>query len=131
MNSKNKSAGRLVHASAVSKLKQQKHYPSYAACSQGRFNRFFLPNPIGVLHRLGFSVEKTNTKGYFTIRCPFHKDGNERTASLNLHQTTGHYRCHACGAKGNNILTFYMNITGKSFIAAAKELGGWEVRYDK
>lgn len=32
---------------------------------------------------------------------------------MNLHKTSGHYRCHACGAKGSDILAFYMNITGK------------------
>jgi hypothetical protein len=131
MNHKNKSARRLVHAPAGSNLKQRRHYPSYAPYPQGRFNQFFLPNPIQILHQLGLPAEKTNAKGYFKLRCPFHKNGNEKNPSLNLHKTTGHYRCHACGAKGSNILAFYMNITGKSFATATKELGIWGNQYDK
>lgn len=130
MNHKNKTAERLIHASAAVNQKQRAHYRGYSRSSQGRFNRLRLPNPINVLHRLGFLTKKANSKGYLKLRCPFHKDGNETTPSLNLHNTSGHYRCHACGAKGSDILAFYMNITGKSFVAAAKELGAWEVKND-
>lgn len=131
MNTKNKTAERLIHASAAANLKHHTYYLGYIRPTQGRFNRFYLPSPIKVLHQLGFVIEKTNSKGYLKLRCPFHKDGNEKTPSLNLHNTSGHYRCHACGAKGKDILAFYMNLTGKSFVEAAKELGAWEVKHDR
>lgn len=129
MNQKTKPAECLAHTTAANQ-KVHTYYRYKTPIAQGRFNRF-LPNPTHVLSMLGFSVEKTNAKGYFNLRCPFHKDGNERTASLNLHKSTGHYRCHACGAKGGDILAFYMNVTGKSFVTSAKELGVWEIKYGK
>ncbi len=131
MNHKTKTAERPIHASAAVNQNQRAYYRGYSRSSQERFNRLRLPNPINVLHQLGFLTEKANSKGYLKLRCPFHKYGNEKAPSLNLHKTSGHYRCHACGAKGSNILTFYMNITGKSFVTAAKELGAWEVEYDR
>jgi len=131
MTTKNKTAERLIHASAAVNLKHHTHYLGYARPTQGRFNRSRLPNPIDVLHQLDIITEKANSKGYLKLRCPFHKDGNEKTPSLNLHKTTGHYRCHACGTKGTDILAFYMGITDKSFVEAAKDLGVWEVKHDR
>lgn len=107
------------------------YYRGYSRSSKGKFNRLNLPEPILVIHQLGLEIEKTNSKGYFQLRCPFHKKGNEKTPSLNLHKISGHYRCYACNAKGGDILAFYINITGKSFVIAAKELGAWEITHDK
>jgi hypothetical protein len=98
--------------------------------SQGQFSRLQLPTPMSLLYQLGFVAQKANAKGYIKLHCPFHKDGNEKTPSLSMHKSDGHYRCHACGAKGGDILAFYMNITGKPVITAAKELGAWEVKYE-
>lgn len=92
------------------------------------YNKMLLPTPIAVLQQLGLPFGKANFKGYLKLPCPFHKDGAEKNPSLNLHQINGHYRCHACGVKGGNILAFYMSITGKKFKTAAKELGAWEYR---
>jgi DNA primase len=36
----------------------------------------------------------------------------------------GHFRCHACGARGGDIIALHMLVTGKSFIEAVHELGG-------
>src|SRR5579862_5699780 len=126
MNKKNKPAGCLAHTSAANQ-KVHTYYRYKTPIAQGRFNRLFLPKPTQVLQHLGFSVKKINAKGYLQLRCPFHKNGNEKTPSLNVNKNTGYYRCHACGEKGGDILEFYINVTGKSFITAAKELGAWEV----
>ena len=125
MNQKNKTAERLLHASAGANLTKRRYYRPYVRSSQEHFRRLQLPSPADVLHRLGLKALKANTQGYLKLHCPFHKNGKELRPSLNLHQTTGHFRCHACGAKGGDILAFYMNVTGKSFINAAKELGAW------
>ena len=90
------------------------------------FNRSALPMPIVGLDRLGIKAGKANRGGFWVLCCPFHKDGREKNPSLHLQQVTGHYRCHACGAKGGNILDFYRAVTGKSFKNAARELGAWE-----
>ena len=39
---------------------------------------------------------------------------------------TGAFRCMVCGAKGGDVLAFYMLRHGLRFIDAAKALGAWE-----
>lgn len=92
----------------------------------GRFNRALLPTPLTVLSQLGIHPGKPNQSGYWKLCCPFHKDGKESNPSLNLHHINGHYRCHACGVKGGDILDFYMQITSLGFIDACIALGAWE-----
>jgi DNA primase len=89
------------------------------------FNRALLPMPIVILQKLRIQPGKANYAGYWQLYCPFHKSGHEQHPSLNLHTVQGHFRCHACGAKGGDILSFYMQVTGKRFSDAAKELGAW------
>lgn len=93
---------------------------------QFHFNRSLLPMPIVVLQRFGIKPGKANRGGYWILCCPFHKDGKEKNPSLHLQQVKGNYRCHACGIKGGDILSFYRAVTGKSFKDAAQELGAWE-----
>lgn len=90
--------------------------------TQKFINKLILPQPLSVLSHLGIKSEPANTKGYLKIRCPFHNNGNERHPSLNLHQIDGHFRCHACGVKGGNIVVFFMKHTGKSYQQAVNEL---------
>ena len=93
---------------------------------QGKFNRAALPTPAVVLRKLDITPQGTvNHAGYFVLCCPLHKDGQEQHPSLNLHTTSGHYKCHACGAHGGDALAFYMAVTGKSFADAARDLGAW------
>jgi DNA primase len=81
-----------------------------------------LPQPVQVLKKLGLPLRNANRQGYWVLPCPFHKDGNEKNPSLNVHATDGHYRCHACGAKGRDIVSFYMRKTGKNWIHALNDL---------
>jgi DNA primase len=81
-----------------------------------------LPIPELVLKKLGIRISKKNSQGYFVLHCPFHKNGKEKIPSLNLHSSNGYYKCHACGAKGKSVINFYINVTGKSFKEAAKDL---------
>jgi hypothetical protein len=39
---------------------------------------------------------------------------------------SGAFRCMACGARGGDVLAFFMQRHGVPFIAAAKALGAWE-----
>ena len=93
---------------------------------RGRFNRALLPTPLAVLSQLGIRPGKPNQGGYWKLCCPFHKNGKELNPSLNLHHLNGHYRCHACGAKGGDIVSFYMQITGLGFVDTCITLGAWE-----
>lgn len=97
--------------------------------NDGRFKKHQLPLPIAVLSSLNIHQGRINRAGYWIISCPFHKDGNEKHPSLNLHQVRGNFICHACGAKGGDILSFFMQYTGNNFIESAKLLGAWE--YDE
>ena len=89
------------------------------------FNKTKIVAPEMVLTKLGINIGKTNAKGYWALRCPFHDDTKP---SLNLHSISGHYKCHSCGEKGGGVLDFYIKVTGKQFKEAAKDLGAWEVR---
>jgi DNA primase len=99
---------------------------SHKKAQRGQFNRSLLPAPIIVLKQFGIHLGKMNHRGYWQLCCPFHKNGKESNPSLSLHHANGHYRCHTCGAKGGDILAFYMKLTGKHFIDASREIGAWE-----
>ena len=91
--------------------------------SQGKFNKDRLPSPMSVLNILGIKAQKTNPAGYMAVRCPFHAGGQEKNPSLSLHAGSGHYKCHACGAKGGDVIALYRAVTGCGFIDALKKLG--------
>lgn len=58
------------------------------------------------------------------IRCPVHKSGAEDHPSMRVSLVDGHFKCHACGAKGGDIVALHRLITGLSFTAAVCDLGG-------
>jgi hypothetical protein len=101
------------------------YYRSTRSRVQGSFDRTKLPYPINVLCMLGITPGKPNQAGYWKLYCPFHKNGAEKHPSLNLHQVNGNFRCHACYAKGGDILDFYRMFTGLGFVEAAKRLDCW------
>lgn len=129
MNPSKETTACQQHTTVV-KEKHQRHYRQSSEHKQDRFKKENLPLPIDVLRWLGITVSKTNNSEYLSIFCPFHKNGQENTPSLNIHKGRGNYRCHACGAKGGDILAFYMSVKRKDFIQAAKDLGAWEVNHD-
>lgn len=96
--------------------------------NQGQFNKVALPPPVAVLARIGIKPKPANSAGYWLVRCPFHKGGEEKNASLSMHQANGNFRCFACGAHGGDVLSFWMQHTRQSFKQAAQELGAWEVK---
>jgi len=120
MQSSKFTAGRPQNAQAAYDIKQN---DSSITNTRNRFRRERLPYPVAVLDMLGIKPGKANLKGYWPMLCPFHED---KRPSLHLHQVTGHFRCFSCGAKGGDILAFYRQATGRSFVEAAKDLGAWE-----
>lgn len=58
------------------------------------------------------------------IRCPVHKSGAEDHPSMRVSLVDGHFKCHACGAKGGDIVALHRLITGLGFTAAVRDLGG-------
>lgn len=56
-------------------------------------------------------------------KCIFHDDHH---ASLGINAESGGFFCHACGAKGGDVLAAHQLIIGCDFVTAAKALGAWE-----
>ena len=100
----------------------------YSRFNQGQFNRALLPMPVAMLARIGIKPKAANSAGYWLMRCPLHKGGEEKNASFSMHQVNGNFRCFACGAHGGDVLAFWMQRTGQTFKQAALELGAWEVK---
>jgi DNA primase len=38
--------------------------------------------------------------------------------------TDGHFRCHACGVKGGDVIALHRLATGLGFVEAVHDLGG-------
>jgi DNA primase len=92
--------------------------------SQYKYDASNLPMPSVVLEKLGIKPLKKNRQGYLVLRCPFHKNGQERHSSFNLHSVNGHYRCHACGVKGGSIIHFCMRVKNHDFEVVINYLKG-------
>lgn len=90
---------------------------------RGRLDRSSLPAPIRYLADHGLLLRRPARK-WVQIRCPAHKGGDEQNPSLGISLTDGHFRCHACGAKGGDIIALHMLVTGKGFRDAVADLGG-------
>ncbi len=100
----------------------------YRHFNQGIFNKAALPAPAAVLARMGIKPGRANAGGYMQIACPFHKAGEEKNASLSMHNERGNFKCFACGAHGGDVLSFWMQHTGQAFKQAAMELGAWKAK---
>lgn len=86
-------------------------------------DRESLPTPLRYLTERGLLNRKPKAE-WAALTCPAHKGGEEKNPSLNVSLIDGHYRCHACGAKGGDILALHRLITGLGFVDAVRDLGG-------
>jgi DNA primase len=91
--------------------------------TRGRFCRDRLPDPTGYFRSIGITV--IGRGEWRTAICPFHPDTRP---SLRLRTDSGAFRCMACGARGGDLLAFHRLRTGLGFVAAARDLGAWELR---
>ena len=89
----------------------------------GSLDRSSLPAPVRYLSERGLLTCKPSRE-WMLIRCPSHKGGDERKPSLGVSLVDGHFRCHACGAKGGDVVALHRLITGLGFRAAVLDLGG-------
>jgi hypothetical protein len=85
------------------------------------FDRSRLPEPRSYYEDI-FGPLRPNTKGWASVKCPFHSD-HDPSCSVNCEH--GGYHCHACGAGGGDILAFEMAYSGSDFRTAARNLGAW------
>lgn len=101
------------------------HYRRLFGSAQRRseLDRSSLPLPIAYLVQQGLLAAKARGQ-WASIRCPAHKSGAEAHPSLRVSLTDGHFHCHACGAKGGDILALHRLVTGLGFREAVHNLGG-------
>jgi hypothetical protein len=88
---------------------------------EGRYRRDLLPEPSAyyVQH-----LTKLQERGEWAQACcPFHED---HRPSLSVNLMHGGFVCHACGARGGDVLAFHRRLKNLGFVAATKELGAWE-----
>lgn len=90
---------------------------------RGDLDRGSLPQPETYLRGRGLLTHRTRGE-WISVRCPVHKNGDESHPSLRVSLCDGHFRCHACGASGGDILALHRLITGLGFRDAVRDLGG-------
>jgi|SRR5215467_2915050 len=84
------------------------------------FDRSALPLPR-IFYEQECGKLSRPSRGWARSRCPLHGGDNPTSFSVNL--DTGGFFCHACGAKGGDVLEFVRLRYGSSFPDALKRLG--------
>lgn len=86
-------------------------------------DRGSLPTPLRYLTEQGLLTGRPRGE-WVQIRCPSHKGGGERRPSMGVSLVDGHFACHACGARGGDVVGLHMLVTGRRFPDAVADLGG-------
>lgn len=84
--------------------------------SQSSRAKDYLPTPYSYYKKLFPYI--ISGREWVNVKCCFHNDSNP---SLSLNLKSGGYFCHACGAKGGDVLSFHMRknqMTFKATVAA-------------
>lgn len=81
-----------------------------------------LPTSLQYLTERGLLKGKARG-AWAAITCPSHKGGAEKNPSLKVSMIDGHFRCHACGVKGGDVVALHRLITGMGFVEAVPDLG--------
>lgn len=88
-----------------------------------KVDRNSLPSPLTYLcERVG--LRTTPRRAWASIRCPVHKNGDERNPSMRVSLVDGHFRCMTCGASGGDIIALHRLVSGFSSVEAVLDLGG-------
>ena len=90
---------------------------------QHTLDRSSLPAPAQYLADQGMLARRPRGE-WVQVRCPVHKGGDERNPSMRVSMVDGHFRCHACGAKGGDVVALHRLVTGLGFRPAVADLGG-------
>ena len=92
----------------------------------GGFRKELLP-PVRIFfeRELG-ELGRPNRKGWARVLagCPFHPSRSKRSFFVNV-ESDGAFFCHACGAKGGDLIAFTMRRAGVGFKEACQRLGCW------
>jgi len=90
---------------------------------RGQVDRTTLPTPHEYLNERSLLSRRPRGE-WALIRCPIHKHGAEAHPSMSISLVDRHFRCHACGAKGGDIIALHRLRTRLGFLAAVRDLGG-------
>jgi len=86
------------------------------------FKRDQLPEPMTYYDAQELTLVGPRYAIWRTTECKFHGGSD----SMRINTQTGAFICMAgCGARGGDVLSYEMAITGADFVAAAKALGAW------
>jgi hypothetical protein len=85
------------------------------------FDRNQLPDPTAYFESTGLKLIGPTRAKWKTTACMFH--GGRSTMRVN--SQSGAWVCMSCGAKGGDVLSYEMQLNGKEFVQAAKDLGAW------
>jgi len=94
--------------------------------SQRRFDRSLLPSTETFYKSQLRGLGRPATSGWASARCPFNVHA-DRDPSFSVHLEKGCFKCHACGAKGADMIKFVMIRDRCGFAAALSTLGAWRV----
>ena len=93
-------------------------HPIRAALNKGS-----LPTAVTYLTQHGLLTAKPRGE-WVSVKCPVHRGGGETHASMRVSLADGHFFCHACGAKGGDLVALHRLVTGLGFRDAVADLGG-------
>jgi hypothetical protein len=86
------------------------------------FDRNLLPAPVEFFEGEGHTLKGQGE--WRSTSCPFH--GGRSSMRVNVKR--GSFVCMSCGAKGGDIVAWYMADRGVDFIQAALQLGAWNMQ---
>ncbi|MBM3514705.1 MAG: hypothetical protein FJX59_13475 [Alphaproteobacteria bacterium] len=89
-----------------------------------QLDRQSLPSPLVYLGQQDIRIARVRGE-WISVFCPLHKGGRERKPSMSVNVSDGHFRCHACGQKGRDIIALHRLINPSlGFREAVLDLGG-------
>ena len=91
------------------------------------FQRDWLPSPADFYGAQFPAMRVRGNSQWAMVQCCFHPDAKP-SLSVNVTEHQGGFKCHACGAKGSDVVAFTMLRDGVDFKTAAQSLGAWGMR---
>ena len=85
------------------------------------FQRNLLPDPLEYFESQSLKITGSRNSKWFTTECRLHGGSD----SMRVHRSSGGWVCMSCGAKGGDLISYEMQISGDEFIDVAKRLGVW------
>ena len=117
MRNINKKAASCGAKAAFNTTLNRSNIKPFSARNQCGIPRNLLPSPVHYYKKIfpGF----TSGSGWTNVCCCFH---NDRNPSLSINLKSGGFLCHACGAKGGDLIAFTQLHKGIGFRESVSHL---------